>query len=226
MMFEPTTADIDWLRAAVQAEAELDFDIQIDGISQTQIASVEQGRLDCIRLYSLLFGELKRLLDQVNFGSGTEAAFGRGRQLIFGRMQSLSLEQETALNQVLADSVKLSPDQVQAQLRQQLYLLLNKADWQLITTTALAVVESKLLEQVACVTSPQPTDPACPKQLMIEILRTPTFETALRTYGTWISRSIELGFPSESVALESSGQQWSLSIVASLYEDFSATLPF
>jgi len=150
-MLEPMT-DLERVRAAAQAETECGFDIQIGGRmpERRPIDPIKlKEQLDRVRLYSLLFGELKRLLAEVDFGSGTEAAYTQGRRLIIERMQSLSLEQETALNQVLADSATVLPTQIQAQLRQQLYLLLNEADWQQITATASAAVESKLLKQVA-----------------------------------------------------------------------------
>jgi hypothetical protein len=52
---------------------------------------------------------------------------------------------------VLADSATLPPTQVQAQLRQQLNLLLNEADWQQIMVTALSAVELNQVDRVACV---------------------------------------------------------------------------
>jgi hypothetical protein len=95
----------------------------------------------------LLFGELKRLLAEVDFGSGTEAAYVQGRRLIIGRVQALSL-QDATLSELLADSATLAQLELQARLRQQLHDLLNASDWRSITA-ALAVVESKLLQQVA-----------------------------------------------------------------------------
>ncbi len=153
-MHELTLTDREALRAAMQAEAALDYDIQIGGKPPVKkhIDPIKlKEQLDRVRLYSLLFGELKRLLHEVDFGSGTEAAYTRGRQLIIERMQSLNPEQDAALKQVLPDSVTLPPIELQAQLRQQLYQLLTASDWQSITAAALAAVESKLLQQVAAV---------------------------------------------------------------------------
>lgn len=153
-MHELTLTDREALRASIQAESELDYDIQIGGTPSVQkpvdpIKLKEQ--LDRVRLYSLLFGELKRLLHEVDFGFGTEAAYTRGRQLMIERMQSLNLEQDTALQQLLSDSATLSLTELQVHLRQQLYRLLHRSDWQSITATALAAVEAKLLQQVAAV---------------------------------------------------------------------------
>ena len=150
-MPKPMMTDLDWLRAAVQAEEEYGGDIQIGGKPpvKKQIDPIKlKEQLDRVRIYSLLFGELKRLLAAVDFGSGTEAAYTTGRRLIIERMQALSL-QDAALQQLLADAATLSPTELQAQLRQQLHRLLNSSDWQSITVAALAAVESKLLSQVA-----------------------------------------------------------------------------
>lgn len=151
-MHKPIMTDLDWLREAVRAEEEYGGDIQIGGRPPVKQhidpVKLQQGR-NQIKLYSLLFGELERLLDEVDFGSGTEAAYTRGRQLIVERMQSLSSEQEASLNSLLVDSQTLLPSQLQLCLRQQLYSLLDTIDWQTITATALSAVESKLLKQIA-----------------------------------------------------------------------------
>jgi hypothetical protein len=154
MMHKPPMTDLDWLREAVQAEEEYGGDIQIGGKLpvKKQIDPIKlKAQRDRVRLYSLLFGELKRLLHEVDFGSGVEAAYTEGRRRILERMQSLNVEQQTRFDALLADADTLPPPQLQAQLRQQLYLLLDAADWQTITATALAAVESKLLEQITAV---------------------------------------------------------------------------
>ncbi len=154
-MHELTTlTDQESLRAAIEAEAALDYDIQIGGKLpvKKQIDPIKlKAQLDRVRLYSLLFGELKRLLHEVDFGSGVEAAYTEGRRRIIERMQSLSSDQQTRFDALLADAGTLPPPQLQAQLRQQLYLLLDASDWQTITATALSAVESKLLEQITAV---------------------------------------------------------------------------
>lgn len=140
------------LRAAIEAEAALDYDIQIGGklSVKKQIDPIQlKAQLDRVRLYSLLFGELKRLLHEVDFGAGTEAAYSEGRRRIVERMQSLNPDQQVRFDALLADVETLPPAQLQAQLRQQLYQLLDASDWQTITATALSAVESKLLKQIA-----------------------------------------------------------------------------
>lgn len=153
-MHKPPMTDLDWLREAVRAEEEYGGDIQIGGKLpvKKQIDPIKlKAQRDRVRLYSLLFGELKRLLHEVDFGSGVEAAYTEGRRRILERMQSLGPEQQTRFDTLLADAGTLPPPQLQAQLRQQLYLLLDASDWQTIAATASAAVESKLLEQITAV---------------------------------------------------------------------------
>lgn len=152
MMQEPITSETNWLRAAVQAEAELGCDLQIGGSFPTPTAidpTQLQTQLNRVRLYALLYGELKRLIEEVDFGSGADAAFVQGRKLIYERLNRLSLEQAASLNALVNDSTTLPLPQIQVQLRQQLYQLLNETDWQAITATALTAMQSKLLDQVA-----------------------------------------------------------------------------
>ncbi|HEY9662660.1 MAG TPA: hypothetical protein V6C65_29750 [Allocoleopsis sp.] len=151
-MHKPMMTDLDWLREAVRAEEEYGGDIQIGGKLPVRrhIDPIKyKEQLDRVKLYSLLFGELKRLLHEVDFGAGTEAAYTKGRQLIVERMKSLTSEQEASLNSLLVDSQTLLPSQLQSCLRQQLHALLDTSDWQTITATALSAVESKLLKQIA-----------------------------------------------------------------------------
>lgn len=153
-MYGAPINDVDWLRAAVEVDVELGCDVQIGDRLQPQILvdSIQlQAQLNRMRLYALLFEELKQLLAHIDFGSGAEAAFTEGRQIVYERMQKLSPEQQAALNMMLADSVVLPPTQIQAQLRQKLNLFLNEADWQQITATALSAVELNQVDQVACV---------------------------------------------------------------------------
>lgn len=152
-MHKPPMTDLDWLREAVRAEEEYGGDIQIGGKLpvKKQIDPIKlKAQRDRVRLYSLLFGELKRLLHEVDFGSGVEAAYTEGRRRILERMQTLRPDQQTRFDTLLADAGTLPP-QLQAQLRQQLYLLLDASDWQTITATASSAVESKLLEQITAV---------------------------------------------------------------------------
>lgn len=150
-MPKPMMTDLDWLRAAVQAEEEYGGDIQIGG-RMPERRSVDpiklKEQLDRVRIYSLLFGELKRLLHEVDFGSGFEPAYTHGRRLVIERIQALSL-QDATLNQLLADSATLAQPELQARLRQQLHALLNEADWQQITTMALSALESRLRVQIS-----------------------------------------------------------------------------
>lgn len=151
-MHELTLTDREALRAAMQAEAALDYDIQIGGGRMPERRPVDpiklKEQLDRVRIYSLLFGELKRLLHEVDFGAGFEAAYTQGRRLVIERIQALSL-QDATLNQLLADSATLAQPELQARLRQQLHALLNEADWQQITTTALSALESRLRVQIS-----------------------------------------------------------------------------
>ena len=153
-MHKPMMTDLNWLRAAVEAEEAYGGDIQIGGKPSVKQhidpVRLQQAR-NQIKLYSLLYGELKRLLTEVDFGSGMEAAYIQGRQYIFEQMQAMSADKEAELHALLADAATLSPTELQASLRQQLHRLLNLSDWQSMTAAALAAVESKLLRQVAAV---------------------------------------------------------------------------
>lgn len=61
---------------------------------------------------------------------------------------------------------------------------------------------------------------------MVEIFRTPSFESALSAYKTWVDRSVKLGFYPASVALVWNGRGWSILIVAALNDAYASTLPF
>ncbi len=63
-------------------------------------------------------------------------------------------------------------------------------------------------------------------RVMVEILRTRQFESALSAYKTWVDRSVKFGFYPASVALAYDGLQWSILITGALHEAYSATLLF
>ena len=64
----------------------------------------------------MLFGELHRLLEQANLGSGTEAALIQGRQLIQVRLSQLSLEPQTSWEALLAEEANPTERSLKAQL--------------------------------------------------------------------------------------------------------------
>ena len=140
-----------WLRAAVQAEDETGCDIQIGG--RTLFASpIDPAKLQVqlrrVKLYSLLFGELKQLLHEVNFGSGADAAYNCGHSLICKQMQSLSPDLQSSLDQFMAESASLSAPNLKAQLRQWLHQLLSESDWQAIADSATAEVRRNFTERI------------------------------------------------------------------------------
>ena len=141
-----------WLRAAVQAEDEAGCDIQIGGKTSfpSPIDPVKlQVQLRRVRLYSLLFGELKQFLHEVNFGSGADAAYNCGHSLICRQMQSLDLQLQNNLDQFMAESASLSADDLKAQLRQWLQQLLTESDWQAIADSATAELRRNFTERSA-----------------------------------------------------------------------------
>jgi hypothetical protein len=98
----------------------------------------------------MLFGELHRLLERANMGSGTEAALVRGRQLIQGRLSQLSLEQQTDLEALLAEE-EANPAEKSSrmQLSPMLCTLLSESDWQEIAQAAMDSIQVHLLEHVS-----------------------------------------------------------------------------
>src|SRR6476469_2977943 len=98
--------DQDWLREAIQLEAEFEQDVQI-GVHTSRPFSIEltqlQDQLKRVKLLSILFRELRHLFERANLGSGTESALDLGRQLIQARLSQLNSEQQEYFEALLAE---------------------------------------------------------------------------------------------------------------------------
>jgi hypothetical protein len=151
--WEAFTYDESWLREAVQLESKLAQDVQI-GVQTSYPPTIEptqlQNQLKHVKILSMLFGELRRLLERANLGSGTEAALVQGRQLIQVRLSQLSLEQQTDLEALLAEE-EANPAEKSSrmQLSPMLCTLLSESDWQEIAQAAMDSIQVHLLEHVS-----------------------------------------------------------------------------
>lgn len=149
------TYDEAWLLEAVQIEAETGCDVQIGGdATHSILPSIDptqlQAQLNQVRLQSMLFSELRILLNQANLGSGTEAALTEGRQLVRARLQHLTPQQQQYFEALIAEDATLSENKpLRTQLGQVLCSLLSQSDWQQIALSAMRSIQTHLLEQVA-----------------------------------------------------------------------------
>jgi hypothetical protein len=150
--WETFTYDETWLRDAVRLEAQSEQDVQIGVqsphpllIKPTQLRS----QLRQVKILSMLFSELRYLLEQANLGSGTEAAFVQGRQLIQTRLSQLGLDQQKYFEALFAEQeANLAEKPLRSQLHQRLCSLLTESDWQEIAQAAMSSIQAHLLEQI------------------------------------------------------------------------------
>lgn len=152
--WENFTYDIVWLQEAVQIEAEAGCDIQIGGkalgFAPLSAPSQLQAQLKQVRIQSLLFGELRALLEKADLGAGTEAALTEGRRLLRARLQQLTSEQHQYFAALIAEDETISEDKpLRVQLRQVLCPLLSQTDWQQIAQAAMGEIQTHLFQQVA-----------------------------------------------------------------------------
>ncbi|MEO0405936.1 MAG: hypothetical protein AAF289_01160 [Cyanobacteria bacterium P01_A01_bin.135] len=138
-----------WLEEAIADEVNHDCDVQVGGkptsMTPPAIDPVQlQQQLQQVRLQSMLFGELRGILERSNLGAGTEAAMTLGRQLIRERLSHLSPQQQKAVKVLLTPNHGSPPPEV----NQLLCSLLNLGDWQSIAQSATDAIEARLLSQV------------------------------------------------------------------------------
>jgi hypothetical protein len=150
--WETFTYDRDWLQTAVQLEEASEQDLQI-GVQTSRPIAIEptqlQTQLKRVKLLSILFGELRHLLERADLGSGTEAALVQGRQFIQARLSQLSLEQQEFFEALLAEAEANSAEKpLRSQLHQMLCSLLTESDWQEIAQAAMSSLQAHLLEQI------------------------------------------------------------------------------
>lgn len=150
--WETFTYDRDWLQTAVQLEEASEQDLQI-GVQPSRPLAIEptqlQTQLKRVKLLSILFGELRHLLEQADLGAGTEAALVQGRRFIQARLSQLSLEQQEFFEALLAEAEANSVEKpLRSQLHQRLCSLLTESDWQEIAQAATSSIQAHLLQQI------------------------------------------------------------------------------
>ncbi len=134
--WEAFTYEQDWLRATVQLEEKSGQDVQI-GIQTSCPSTLEptqlQIQLKRVKLLSVLFTELRYLLEQQNLGADIEAALVQGRQLVQARAGQLSLEQQEYFETLFIEKeANLVKKLLRPQGNHMLYSLLTELDWQKI----------------------------------------------------------------------------------------------
>jgi len=158
--WENFTYNTAWLQEAVQIEVQADCDIQISGKASGSTLSSEgsktiapaqlQAQLQQVRVQSLLFSELRIILEKADLGSGIETALTKGRQLIRARLKQLTSEQHEYFVALIAEDEGASEDKpLRMQLRQVLCSFLSQTDWQQIAQVAMGTIQTHLLQQVA-----------------------------------------------------------------------------
>lgn len=151
--WETFNYDQNWLQEAIQLEAASEQDVQIGGVCTSRPLSIDstqlQDQLKRVKLLSILFSELRDLLERANLGSGTEAALTQGRQSIQVRIAQLSPEQQEYLEALLAEEEANPAEKpLRSQLNLMLCSLLTESDWQGIAQAAMNSIQTRLLEQV------------------------------------------------------------------------------
>ncbi|MBD2094481.1 hypothetical protein H6F90_04865 [Trichocoleus sp. FACHB-591] len=151
--WETFNYDQNWLQEAIQLEAASEQDVQIGGVRTSRPLSINptqlQDQLKRVKLLSILFGELRHLLERANLGAGTEAALAQGRQSIQARVAQLSSEQQKYLEALLAEEESNPAEKpLRLQLNPMLCSLLTESDWQEIAQAAMNSIQTRLLEQV------------------------------------------------------------------------------
>jgi len=151
--WETFTYDDAWLQEAVEIEAKANFDIQIGGKVLPSPPSFDPAKLAIrfrqVRLVSILYGELKLLLEASNLGAGYEAATCEGQRRIWERIQNPTPEQQQYFD-ALVDEQDSQPEEkpYHAQLRPMFCALLTSEDWQAIADATTGAVCDRLLQQV------------------------------------------------------------------------------
>lgn len=143
------TDDQTWLEKVIKFEQEAGIDIQIGGKSPsaTAIDPVQlQIQLVKVRLFSVLFAELRHVLTQANLGAGLKPALDTGRSLIQQRLISLSSEQVRSFEPLLVNLTNENLDQNQTTLV--LFQLLTDSDWQTITDAAIQALQANLTQHL------------------------------------------------------------------------------
>ncbi len=144
-------SDHDVLREMVQAEDECgEFEIGFPASSHkpqiVNLKPMDQATYK-VRLLSILFAELKIMMNQANLGSGTEAAIVEARQRIHQKLDHLSEEQKKFFDTLVTEELSASASTpIRAQLRAKLSSLLSFTDWNEIGKEATNALQTQLVE--------------------------------------------------------------------------------
>lgn len=142
------TYDQAGLQQAIKLEQDTGFDIQIGGrpAQPKPIDPVQlQIQLTKVRLFSVLFAELRQVLTQANLGAGLQTALDTGRLLIQQRLISLSSDQIKFLEPLTTSE---NSDEIRNQATQALFQLLSDSDWQTITDAAMQALQANLAQHL------------------------------------------------------------------------------
>jgi hypothetical protein len=100
-----------------------------------------------VRLLSLLFVELKAMMNQANLGAGTEAAILEARRRIHEKLEYLSTEQRSFFDALVAEDLSTPPNKpIHDQLRTKIVSLLSGDDWDAIGQEAANALQIHFLE--------------------------------------------------------------------------------
>jgi hypothetical protein len=103
-----------------------------------------------VQLLSLLFVELKAMMNQANLGAGTEAAILEARRRIHEKLEYLSTEQRSFFGALVAEELSALPNKpIHDQLRTKMVSLLSTADWDAIRQEATNALQIHFVEFLA-----------------------------------------------------------------------------
>jgi hypothetical protein len=100
-----------------------------------------------MRLQSLLFVELETMMNLAGLGVGTEVAIVEARRRVHGRLGSLSGEQRSFFEALVAEELSASLDKpLRLQLRGRIYSLLSIDDWDAVWLVATNALQAQWVE--------------------------------------------------------------------------------
>lgn len=145
------TYDQAGLQQAIQLEQDAGFDIQIGGrpVQPKPIDPVQlQIQLTKVRLFSVLFAELRHVLTQADLGAGLDSALDMARILIQQKLISLSFDQIQVLAPLCVNQNNENSVAIQNQATQALFQLLCDSDWRTIIDAAMQALQANLTQHL------------------------------------------------------------------------------
>jgi hypothetical protein len=144
-------SDPESLREMVAAEDECEeigagFPVYSNNPQPVDPENMKQA-MNKVRLLSILFTELKVMINQANLGAGTEAAILEARRRIHEKLEHLSEEQQSFFDALVAEKL-LSPSNkpIHAQLKDKIFSLLSVSDWNAIGQEATNALQTQWVE--------------------------------------------------------------------------------